>query len=304
MVLVRYLVSVGTILTILVYSSFSFADDINNKSEFLESYRSYGYYTDPQLHSRAFDGLPTNVEKLCALTKAQFIHPITDLPKYRSKLPVSRRENEDKKYASIAMILEELYKRDPQGLTEDRSPENRLIMSCRSHALLLASILKSQGVPVRLRYGFATYLYSGRFIYHVVCEVWSNEEQRWILVDPDRELYDLSGEDFILAGSAWQMYLNGDIDPDHFGVPKWWGAHVILDVLSHDMAAVLGVEHLYWVHPSLYSYSSMGISKVPEDEMKVIHELSLLLGQPAIDVKKLQVIYEQHEWLQFPEPPL
>lgn len=298
---------VGTILFALVSSFFSYADDVKFggiAEETLKPYKAYGVYTNPQHFSDAFNGLTSNVKNLCSLTKAQFIHPVADLPKYRFRLPITRRENEDYKYSSVAMILEELYKRDPKGLTEGRLPEDRLIMSCRYHALLFASILKSQGVPVRLRYGFATYLHPSKNIYHVVSEVWNAEEQRWVLIDPDRQLYDLTHKEFILAGRAWQMYLTNNIDPEHFGVPEWWGAHVILDVLCHDVAAILGAEHPYWIHPPLYSYSSQNISTIPEDEMKIINELSLLSQHPRIDRKKLQAIYEGNNFLKFPESTL
>ena len=47
---------------------------------------------------------------------------------------------------------------DPAPLTVAREPAQRLVGNCRDHAVLFTSLLRQQGVPARVRVGFATYL--------------------------------------------------------------------------------------------------------------------------------------------------
>ena len=55
-------------------------------------------------------------------------------------------------------MLKGLLQRKEKGLIMERKPEERLVVSCRFHSMLLASILKYQEVPARVRVGFANYL--------------------------------------------------------------------------------------------------------------------------------------------------
>jgi len=67
----------------------------------------------------------------------------------------------------------------------------------------------------------------------VICEVWHEPEQRWLLVDPDRKMVDFSPEQFEFSGDVWLRYKDDKLNPSSYGVPEWWGAHPILSVLCH-----------------------------------------------------------------------
>ena len=265
-------------------------------------YQHYGPYTDPGAYVIAFADLPEDLGALCTRIKAQLIHPVADLPQYQHRLPKGR-ENEDPNYPTVNALLAGLYARDPRGLVADRPPEHRLVVSCRYHALLLAAILKHRGIPVRIRYGFASYLAPlapGRHIYHVICEVWNPDEQRWMLVDPDRNMVDFPRTQFAFAWEVWQQYCRDDLNPAFYGVADWWGAHPILDVLCHDMAAVLGHEHVYWEHPPVSSNPQMNVAQLPDEQLEVLNHLAVLLKTPELNHQELQVLYDTHQFLQFP----
>jgi len=265
----------------------------------MEVYLHYGADTDPGEYERAFVDLPEDLQSLCTLIKSQFIHPAADLPRYRHLLPEGR-ENEDEKYPTVRALLKGLYDRDSRGLVFDRAPECRLVVSCRYHALLLGAILKYQGVPVRIRYGFASYLGRGRFVYHVICEVWDAERRRWILVDPDRERVNFPEEEFSFAGKVWQEFRRGNLNPALYGVGDWWGFHPVLDILCHDMAAVLGHEPIYWEQPPISSDPLADPKKLSEEQLAVLDRVAFFLEDPQRYYLELRELYETHDFLQFP----
>jgi hypothetical protein len=264
----------------------------------LDFYRSYGSFTDPGEYGALYKNLPESLADLCRLIKAQMIHPVAYLPLYRDLIP-PERSYEDLEYPTVQTILAGLMKHNPAGLTQDRKPGQRLVVSCRYHAILLASILKSRGIPARVRYGFAGYLYPGRFINHVICEVWNDQDQRWMLVDPDRQMVDFSSGQFETSDDVWRRYRQGGLDSSLYGVPDWWGAHPILDVLCHDIAAVLGNERTYLDRPPVSFDVGMDVDHIPSDREAVMNKAAELLKNPDANFKELQVLYDTHAFLQF-----
>jgi hypothetical protein len=265
----------------------------------LDFYRQYGDYTYPGEYEELFTDLPDSFAELCDLVKAQFIHPIADLPRYRHLIP-KERHNEDAQYPTVEKLLAGLLNHNPAGLIPDRKPEHRLVVTCRYHAILFAAILKYRGIPVRVRYGFARYLAPGRHIYHVICEVWNEREHRWIFVDPDRKMVDFPREQFELAGDVWLHYQHRDLDPSTYGVMDWWGPHPILDVLCHDFVAVQGNEALYWDQPPISADEQMDVSNIAKDQVEILNRIAELLRAPDHHLQELQSIYETYQFLQFP----
>jgi hypothetical protein len=266
--------------------------------EMLEFYRHYSYYTDPGEHVAMYHDLPSSLPELCGLIKAQLIHP-SELPRYRDVL-APEKASEDGNYQTVKNILAGLAAANPAGLTKDREPGQRLILSCRYHAILLASILKSRNIPVRVRYGFARYLHPGHHIYHVICEVWNDDEQRWMLVDPDRKMVDFSADQFEFAPDAWIQYRQGKLDTSTYGVQGYWGAHPILSTMSHDLASVLGNEHIYWDEPPVSNITEMEVGSIPRDQAVTLDEMATLLRDPDMHFSELQAMYDNHKFLQFP----
>ncbi|WP_432664006.1 hypothetical protein R9X47_26010 [Wukongibacter baidiensis] len=269
-----------------------------NEEGVLEFYKGYSIYTDPGENEKLYDELPEPLTDLCKLIKAQLIHPVADLPLYRDVI-ASERVNEDKEYPTVKSMLKGLNNYNQPGLIYERKPEERLILSCRYHAILLASILKSRDIPVRVRYGFANYLYPGHHIYHVICEVWNEKEQRWMLVDPDRQMVDFSREKFEYPGDVWLRYKQGKLNSSTYGLPEWWGVHPILSILCHDLASVLGNEHIYWDEPSLTTDSEMDEKDITPEQLDVLTRAANLLEDPDNNFEELKLLYDKYEFLQF-----
>lgn len=90
----------------------------------LSFWRDHGFYTNPGEFETLYEGLPESLTELCELIKAQFIHPVADLPLYRNLLPPERRlEGEDSEYPTVRCLLAGLVTRNPAGLVYERRPE-------------------------------------------------------------------------------------------------------------------------------------------------------------------------------------
>ena len=76
-------------------------------SSILDFYRQYSSFTNPGEYEYLYEKLPDSLPELCSLIKSQFIHPYTELPKYREQIP-KERWNESLKYPTVKLVLEGL----------------------------------------------------------------------------------------------------------------------------------------------------------------------------------------------------
>lgn len=263
----------------------------------LEFYKNYSKYTSPGEYSYLFKNLPDSLQDLCELIKCQFIHPV-DLGPYKHLIP-QNRHNEDRKFTSTEKLLAGLLALDTNGLTFERKVENRLVVTCRYHSILFASILKYRGIPVRLRYGFAPYLAPGMGLHisHAICEVWNEKENRWMYVDPDRKMVDFPRDQFETGNEAWSAFRAGKIeDPNKYGVPNTWGEIMILGTIYQDFLCVFGYEPLYWEYP-VTQYLSNKIDSLDLQRLKLLDEIAELMTNPDDNLNQLIEIYKENAFL-------
>jgi hypothetical protein len=148
--------------------------------------------------------------------------------------------------AKLARLLEI----DSRPLSEARPPELRLVGNCRDFSLLLAAMLKAQGIPARARCGFGTYFMPDHYEDHWVGEYWNDAERRWVMVDSQlderqRRLFgiefdplDVPRERFLVAADAWDLARTGRADPEAFGILDMGGLWFIAGNLVRDAAAL------------------------------------------------------------------
>jgi hypothetical protein len=275
----------------------------------LAYYDSQSDITDPRAYARLFENLPTTLPELCHLIQGIVIHPY-EAHLYGVKLPRKRLHELDTR--KVALLLARIHELDSRSLAIERSPDKRLVGNCRDFATILCAILRYQGVPARVRSGFATYFEPDFFTDHVLCEYWKREGQRWALADAqiddvqrqayqvEVDTYDLPRDAFLLAGKGWQVYRSGGADPNRFGIsssgPR--GISFIRSGLVRDLAALNKQE--------LLCQDVWGLGEVEEDDRLSEGDLTLLDRAAALTLAdsssfpELCTLYESDTRLRVP----
>lgn len=251
-----------------------------------DSYLAYSDNTDPGNYVKLYEKLPDDLAELCALIKKQLIHPtrIGDFPELEGL------GSEDTQLYTVKDMLAELVKRNPSGLEASREPKDRLRVSCRFHAMLLSSILKSKKIPARVRVGFAPYLVPPGYdksIDHWICEVWNKDEHRWMLVDPDIQKVDFPRSEFEFAGDVW-MKVRNDRDGERYGVGQWWGREYVKANLLHDLYCVMNNELIYWEGCTLARKS---IPSMDKSDLAMLDKIAELLKNPDANYRELKTLF-------------
>jgi hypothetical protein len=136
----------------------------------LNHYLEVGLFTNPGCYKEFLQNLPGNVRELGNLICHQIIHRITlkegntnankdkrygDMDRF----PWYRLRYEDDVLPTAVSMIAELLRLDDRGFLPDRKIEDKIVVTCRYVAILMASILKVKGIPCRVRSGFAPYLF-------------------------------------------------------------------------------------------------------------------------------------------------
>jgi formylglycine-generating enzyme required for sulfatase activity len=176
---------------------------------------------------------------------------------------------------------------------KDRKPEDRLVLGCRDYAILLASILKYRGIPARVRYGHATYIIPGFHASHVICEVWNENDNRWMLVDPGMNMVDFSREKFDFSNDAWLQMQKKEIDPNIYGNPgQYSGLVSILAKVNADLASILGTEYTVYQYAPILDYAFQNNNQLTSKHIETLNRISELMKSiDADNLSKLQEIY-------------
>jgi hypothetical protein len=182
---------------------------------------------------------------------------------------------------------------------------------CRHFSLLLAAILRAQGVPARARCGFGAYFMAGRFEDHWVCEYWHAEQRRWILVDAqidalhretlamDFDPLDVPRDRFVIAGDAWTLSRSGESDPARFGFSPigMSGLWFIAGNVLRDVAALNNMEMLPW---DVWGAMPGPDEPLRQDTLALFDRLAALTCAPDAGFAALRALYEGDERLRVP----
>ncbi|ANS69781.1 hypothetical protein SLINC_7557 [Streptomyces lincolnensis] len=201
--------------------------------------------------SATMDGLPDDPVGICAAVHSLFIQPFDAVP-----LGIPEERMAERNIRPASDLVDRLTALDPAPLHRTRTPEERVVGTCRHWAILACALLRARGIPARARCGFGTYFEAGRGFDHWITEYWKSEERRWVRVDVEHldkdhveHPEDLAPGEFLTGGEAWTRYRAGLIDPQTFGVPGTdhaWGPAEISGNTVRDLAALGGREMLPW----------------------------------------------------------
>lgn len=264
-------------------------------------YRRHSELTDPREYAHLFDNLPSNLQGLVEVVQGLLAHLLW-AKSYGLDIPAERRN--EIYLRSVPEMLGRVLELDAAPFTVARPPERRLVGICRDFAVLLVSVLRHQGVPARLRVGFAGYFGGSRpkFWDHRIAEYWNGK--CWVKVDPQVDEVQRSAlnlhfdpldlpEDapFFAAGEVWRRCRAHAADPDDFGdAPDDFGFAPIRYALLHDLDALNKVE--------LVGFDTWhGLIEKPEadltkDEKRFLDEVARLTTQVDVRLAELRTLYE------------
>lgn len=221
----------------------------------LAYYASQSTITEPGEHVGLLKGLPAEIPDLVRIVQNNLIH-IFWLQGYNLDLPAERKQ--EVQICRVSTMLSKIAAVDNRLLTIPRPQEKRLVANCRHFSVMLATLLRHQGIPARARCGFAAYFIPDHFEDHWVCEVWNADEKRWVLVDAQLDemmikalnipfnTLDVPRDQFIVGSEMWLKCRAGEVDPDRCGIMDMQGLWFVLGDARLDIAALNKVELLPW----------------------------------------------------------
>lgn len=278
----------------------------------LNHFKEYGIFTNPGLYEDYLKSLPDNPREIGKLLRNNIIHRTTlaagntwtnsDL-KFGDMTKVPwYRQAEDDNLTTTTSIVAELFRRDSKGLTTDRKVEDKLVLTCRYIAILMASILKSKNIPARVRSGFAGYWpFSKVSSDHWINQYWNKNEQRWVTIDVDGsfhetgfDMYDFPEGKFDYAADAWIDVRSGKKNEEYFQNGDGnKGLIVVAWELFYDFHCLMNNEILYLHHPEFTFPNEF--KNLPESKLKEIDELAKLLQNPDKNFNILQNIWNTNK---------
>lgn len=218
-------------------------------------YTQAGLLTDLSMYHAHLADLPNSIADLCRIIQGLLVHVFW---RGLEASPLTEDRQRALQTRPAAAKLAAILALDDRPLTVARPPERRLAATSRDYSLLLVALLRHQSIPARVRCGFATFFAPHRYEEHWMVEYWSDDDDRWVLVDPqmdDTQRIALSvsfdplnvpRSRFLSSGAAWQRCRSGSLDPALFGSLENRGMYAIRCVLIHDLAALNCIEMLPW----------------------------------------------------------
>ncbi|WP_377266835.1 transglutaminase-like domain-containing protein [Peterkaempfera sp. SMS 1(5)a] len=200
---------------------------------------------------RLIEQLPDDPVGICLAVQGLVIQPTE-----ARTLGIPEDRIAEKNIRPVNQLIAVLTALDPAPLHRPRTPETRVIGTCRHFATIACAILRARGIASRARCGFGTYFREGLGLDHWVTEYWHHDQRRWVRVDTEhlgRDFVahpdDLAPGEFLTGGEAWAQHRDGVIDPNTFGTAGTdhaWGPHEISGNVVRDLAALCKLETLNW----------------------------------------------------------
>ncbi len=280
-------------------------------NELFNFYKQTSLYTDLGLYKNFMKNLPDDINELCILQRKQIIHPVVfDIPNIRkqsncfwgdmTKVPITRLDYEDDLFPTAISMISELLRKD-KTYNVNRKAEDKIHVTCRGEAILLAATLKAKGYSARVRSGFAPYIkYDGVSYDHWIIEYYDEIKQRWVLVDadehcPDHEmefdLNDIPRNKFIFGAEAYLGMRTGKYKTEEIyyaSDPATLGLKASIRGLFYDFHSLMNDEIIFLHLPKYIQDKNFELS---EEEYIELDNLAELLLEPDKNFDKILDIW-------------
>lgn len=256
------------------------------------------------LGAHGFDTLPCAPAQLPVVVSGLVLHPKEAAAR---GIAIPETSRGDAHLRAVSEFLQVLIARDRRSLQIPRKSEHRLFGVCRDYALIACSILRANGVPARLRAGFADYFTPHFLEDHWVCEY--RDGHAWRLLDAELvpevrsrhaiafEAHDVPRQRFLAAGKAWQAARGGALDPLHMGVHALGigGLWFVAASLLRDLAALTMNEMMPWDQWGPARAYDQG-SEIPAEWLERFDALAKALVKEPADLRDALAILSDHPW--------
>ncbi|MBU1049646.1 transglutaminase-like domain-containing protein [Candidatus Bipolaricaulota bacterium] len=232
----------------------------------LNSFRVHTTYSEPAPYAAAFDGLTTDVGKICAVVQGLLLH-MWWIGENTYGFTRQNLINEGRDIAAeislrtVEARLELILATNSCCLSTPRNVRARVVSNCRDYALMLTSILRHQGVAARVRTGAARYLIPGRrrLEDHWICEFWNERDGRWQQVDAQIDGVimkslglpfdptDIPAGEFLASWQCHEEVVRQRVSPREIGFqPEPCGIAYTRYKMLQDLACLTGQEVVPW----------------------------------------------------------
>lgn len=279
----------------------------------LDYYAEHSKITKFGVYRELIDELPDSPEELMRIVQGLLIHQVDGV---LFKFKISRDRCQEIELRSVESMTRAILELSNQPLFEPRTPEKRLVSSCRDFAVFYCALLREKDVPARVRTGFVNYLFTGGKQDHLLTEYWSKDLEKWLLTDSRMtpiyqkkvkqaahlDPYDISINDFSIAGRVWLSCQAGKADPDTYatGLNKdFRGLRYIQDKVIQDLACLNKMEMLPWDCWGYMVEDLPGIAPHSPEHIALIDEVSEKTAH-IVEYEIIKKLY-QHPKLKVPE---
>jgi hypothetical protein len=279
---------------------------VKNQIE-LEYYATPGPMTDltgcpPEM----LEGLPDAPADLMKIVRWCVVSDLALVGMHDLPVPQGRP---DPQIRPAAAMIERIRELDASPLAEHRPPLKRFLGNCRHFATLTCALFRHNGIPTRVRAGFAGYFEPNTWADHWIIEYWRSSEERWVRVDPQysdkffHELHrsetseSLAAGKYLSGGEAWQRCRRGELDPNRFNMGgSNWGIGEIRGSVMFDFAALNQDEMLPWDVWGRMEAAYKGETDAAYDEL--LDSISAVIT--GNDFGALRELYEANDQLRVP----
>ncbi len=280
--------------------------------EIIDFYKQTSAFTELGLYRDFARNLPDDINELCILQRTQTIHPVGLLnPQTRmdkegfwgnlSEIPLTRLNFEEDWFPNALSMFAELLRLNPEYSVK-RSAKDKIHITCRCQAIMLAATLKAKGIPARVRSGFAGYIkQDGENRDHWITEWYDEKSGRWILTDADIHLdpsinfdpNDLPREIYLTGPQAYLKLRRGELTDKQVSFASWpvtYGLAAAIRGLFYDFHCLMNQEIIFLHQPEYVVFKDFNLS---EEELKELDCLAELLSDPDRNFEKLRQIWEK-----------
>jgi hypothetical protein len=274
----------------------------------LKLYREHDIMTEIKTMKHMVTDIPKDIKTIVTYVQNILLH------QHWSRAYGLELSDERTKEPFIRSFEEKLIFLNKLGFThvsQQKTNENKMISICRDFSVVAAALCREAGIPSRARCGFASYFEKGKYVDHWVLEYLNEQKKNWVMVDAQLDVLqqkalelpfdplDVSEDYFITGPRAWLMCREGRLNPELFGIFKWWGYDYLRCNLILDANSLLKVPMQPW---DLWEgYKSLPIEEWTEKDYKVMDDLSILALNVDNNFEALYKYIQTNDKIKVPE---